>query len=161
MKNNTGCVGRSRDDEFPFKKMDQVIVRNTNTTWSPAFFKELYFGIHDKRSFATFENRYEMIAPLGGNENRIGTKKDSFGLWDLESLEEAGFLPNRIPEQESYLQLCSILIDIVDHVSMPGNVFSNKSDLYDVLTTFMANHNIREYQEKEDIQKITGLSGLF
>lgn len=76
--------------EFPIEKMTPVIVRNERWLWKPAFFDEI-IGRY-KAPFGTFEGFHEMMAPLAGNEKRIGTEDDAWDLWDRERLVEEGII---------------------------------------------------------------------
>lgn len=85
-------VRKAMESVFPFSEMDQIVVRNFDTGWAPAFFKRLELEFHEDRPFCTFEGWYEMIAPLPGNEDKIGSQDDAFGLYDLDSLKEIGLI---------------------------------------------------------------------
>lgn len=79
--------------EFPIKNMDPCIFRNCAGIWLPGFFSGYECWLHEGRPFVSMEGLdYDSVAPLAGNEKLIREEGDAFGLWDLDRMQQEGFI---------------------------------------------------------------------
>lgn len=80
----------SKIGAFSIGYLDPVLLRRLGlyTTWQAGLFKEL----HPCGFWSMESNFYTEVAPLEGNEERIGTSEECFGSWDVDKLKEEGII---------------------------------------------------------------------